>query len=676
MKLCRYSTLGIGTRAKNPLLLKPQLIEEIIEICYYTPIMPTRRLLLLACLLVLLFAPLRGFAADGECHQACRPDGSCNAGLQCIADSCELPNGQDCSAVTEFLTTAQTFISWATWLVGLVMVVLNFVAWLMLSILDHLMDPNYIFGLDQNGNDTALLMMLREIWRFTRDLVNIGFAVALVFGAIMMIITADGSKMKEHMVQFVVAAVLVNFSWFIPRVVFDISQVLTHTIYQVPSLIGENNCVLPPTADGERPRECEIVTSFRFFEQARAVSGTEGWTCPFDGAIVCIQKVPISRAPASVRTSTKVLDGLVVNYARLQWLAEIQPQDVTQQLQTPGLTEFDQITIIAGSIVKLIIVLILHIAIAFPLAAMVAAFFIRIPVIWVTMAFMPLVALGYAFPKLREGDYGELFWKWQEHFLQAVFLPAKVAVPFVIGFILLNAGALLPPPPNFGDLPFLPLFTGVRDLWQFMWMGIALFIIWKYSFQMLKGEKAGFMGQFTERIEGIGSSLGSLATQLPLSVPFLPVPGRGVNEQGQPQRMSIAQALRGIDPRTWSHSITAHGQVDRESVLREMGLRSTRPNEALVGTLRQNVNLTTTINQQLRIAAAEGTEEARTKGLEQAMRDFAGTQRFQPFARMTEREIVESLLAVDPTIAPTPEARKRLQDLVQSRDGGNRPPRR
>ncbi len=43
----------------------------------------------------------------------------------------------------------------------------------------------------------------------------------------------------------------------------------------------------------------------------------------------------------------------------------------------------------------MIIVLLLHMALFFPILALVAAFFMRIPVLWVTMAFMPLTALGY-----------------------------------------------------------------------------------------------------------------------------------------------------------------------------------------------------------------------------------------------------------------------------------------
>ena len=575
----------------------------------------------------------------------------------------------------------QTFTSGALVVTSTIIMVLNFLAWLMLSILDHIMDPNYIFGLDQNGADGPLLLMLREIWQFSRDLVNIGFALAMVIGAIMMIVTADGSKVKESIPKFVIALVLVNFSWFIPRVIFDFSQIMTYTVYQIPSLMGQNDCVLPPAANGGAMRPCEVVLKFKFFEQQTrtiatvvgadgtlrdSADGSTGWSCPL-GRIVCIQKVPINQAPANVRTSTKVLDGLVVNHARLQWLAQIQVAEADARAADGE----NIVALLAGPLVKMFIVLVIHVAIVFPLAAMVAAFFIRIPVLWVSMAFMPLVALGYAFPSLKE-KYKELFWDWQDHFLQAVFLPVKVAVPFVIGFIMLNAGAQLPIPQNFGDQPLLPIFTGIGNLWQVMWMGIALFIIWKYSFEQLKGDKAGLMGHFTERIEGIGSSLGSFAASLPLSVPILPAPGRGVNNQGQGEGMSISQGLRGLDPRTWARSIQATGKIDRDHILREMGIKGTRPNEALQTVLRQNNNLNLTINQQLQKAAATGNDDAGRAAFTEAMQTFARDNQLQPFARrMTEREILETLMATNPVSA---EQRKRLLEILEARNGGaNRP---
>ncbi len=565
-------------------------------------------------------------------------------------------------------TAAQTFVAGATRMTTLLITILNFFAWFFLSILDHIMDPKFIFALNpQTGEDGPLLFMLREIWQFTRDLVNIGFAIALIIGAIMMIVTADGTKLKEHMPKFVLGLVLVNFSWFIPRVVFDVSQVLTYTVYQIPSLMGNDGCTVPANGQDVAPRPCKIVLKFKFFEeQTRTVraadgvdtaDGSTGWSCPLP-PLVCIQTVDIDQADAQVRSSTRVLDGLVVNHARLQWLADAQLTQAEVQLG-PGRPTGEALQRLVSTVVKLVIILVLHIAIVFPLAAMCAAFFIRIPVLWVSMAFMPLVALGYAFPKLREGDYAELFWKWQEHFLQAVILPIRVAVPFVIGFIMLNAGAQVDAPDNLGDLPLLPIFVGVRDLWQMIWMGIAIFIIWDQSFKALSKDKAGFMGHFTDKIQGIGSSLGSIATQIPMSIPLIPVPGRAG------EHISAGQALRAIDPRLLASQLKSMPRLEKGMFAQNAGIRPQAPQELsqFMQKQRQNNNIHITQNvQNLTNAAANGDAKVQREQIEKTVREMRTQFRTQTNGRTTQ-QIIESVMQADANFSP--EHRERLLKLLR-----------
>lgn len=577
----------------------------------------------------------------------------------------------------------RTFVSGATNITMFLITILNAISWLTLSLLDFIMDPQVIFGLGPGGGDGPLLNMLREIWQFTRDLVNLGFALGLIIGAVMMIVTADGAKIKEHLPKFVLAVVLVNFSWFIPRVIFDVSQVLTYTVYQLPSLMG-NECTVPATDEDRQPQPCKIVVEYKFFERNTRTIGDDGvdrpgggrpesrgWYCPLK-PLVCVRMVPINEAPAQMHSGTKVLHGLVVNHARMQWLAKIRPREADVRLpQNNDLLR--QSPELLGFMAKLVIVLIIHVAIVFPLVAMVAAFFIRIPVLWVSMAFMPLIALGFAFPKLREGEYGDLFWKWQEHFLQAVFLPVRVAIPFVIGFIMLNAGAQLPVPDNFGNVAIVPIIVGVSNWWQVLWMAIAMFIIWKYSFDALKSDKAGFMGMFTEKIQSIGSSLGSVAMQIPTSIPFIPMPGgRQVHNprtgQMETERTSIGQWLRGADPRRWRDELRM-GRVDGGSLDRIMGRHGAHaPNQQAVNQITANMNFATTINTtNFEDALNRRNDPAARK---QFMADFDRLRRqYTHLGSMSEEQILAQLRAA----SVIDDARnKQLEDLL--RDIRNRPP--
>src|SRR3989338_8406907 len=245
---------------------------------------------------------------------------------------------------------SQQLVSLSVSLISVLIGVLNALTWVFLMILDKIMDPNFIFSLPADGGDGPLLTMLHEIWQFTRDLVNLGFALGLIAGAVIMIVTSDFTKMKEHIGKFVLALVLVNFSWFIPRVIFDVSQVLTYTVYGLPSLLGNSLCELPAT-DGPNAlprRPCEVILQFKFLpEQTRTIvdgggpNGTGrdtsvnpptiGWRCPLR-PIICYQAVAINDANPQIRTSTKVLEGLIVNHARLQTLVLFQPDAAQVQL--------------------------------------------------------------------------------------------------------------------------------------------------------------------------------------------------------------------------------------------------------------------------------------------------------------------------------------------------------
>ncbi len=551
-------------------------------------------------------------------------------------------------------TTSQSFVSAAVQVTMFLITVLNFLAWFFLSLLDHIMNPRFIFNLNEDGTDGALLFMLREIWQFSRDLVNLGFAIGLIVGAVMMIVTADGTKLKEHMPKFVLALVLVNFSWFVPRVLYDASQIVTYTIYQIPSMMGNAGCVVPATGTDVGPQPCKVVLKFKFFtEQTRTINQTTGidtadnstgWKCPLP-PLVCIQTASINDASTQVRSETRVLDGLIVNHARLQTLAQIQNAEANVELGegTPTMAALQRLL---GIIVKLVVILVLHIAIVFPLIAMTAAFFIRIPVIWVSMAFMPLVALGYAFPKLREGEYKDLFWEWQNHFFQAIFLPARVAVPFVIGFIMLNAASQVAPPENFGDFPLLPIFVGIRDLWQIMWMGIALFIIWDQSFKALKSDKAGFMGHFTDKIQAVGSSLGSIATSIPMSIPILPLGAGG-------QKLSIGNILNTADPRAFASHLKNQPNLSLESnkefFAQRAGLRPRAPADLtqFMQKAQQNNDVRITRNiTNIVTASSSNDPKVLREQMEKSIADMRHEFRREMSGR-TNQDIIRSLIQAD-----------------------------
>ena len=446
---------------------------------------------------------------------------------------------------------SEALMSSIAFVISMIITGLNLLMWILFRLLDIVLDPFFIFDLKEGGGDGPLLNMLHTIWQLTRDLMNVIFAILLVVGAVMTIIKTNTELVKNYRAKFVLAVVLINFSWFIPRVILDVSQVLTYTVYQIPSLLeaADVTCKIPPSADGTEPGgPCRIVDDVKFFEETKKITpdpvGTPAprWVCPLSG-LVCFHESPFT-APATWDHNA-VINGLIINHARLAVLAQVvnpRAGGVAVAPDKSGIREM--ITFL----MRVMMVLIIHIALFFPMLALVVAFFIRIPILWITMAFMPIAVMGFLI-----GDKIPGFNPWEKigkQFLTAAFLPAMVAIPFTVGFVMINAGINTPIPPGFAkfDTP-LPLIVGVRDIWQLMWMIIALVVMWIGVFMVLKQNE--FIGKITEPINQYGKNFGKLALKAPLAMPFLPVGGG----------MTPMEMFKKIDPRRHLADIAATGRI-------------------------------------------------------------------------------------------------------------------
>lgn len=409
---------------------------------------------------------------------------------------------------------------------GIAITCMHFLMWVLFWMLNIVTNPDFIF-------EPAMVEMLRTIWIFCRDVVNLLFAFVLVGGGILATITANTAKIKEMAPKFVMAVVLVNFSWFIPRVIYDAASILTYTVYQVPTMFNAD-CKIPSAA-GNSTEPCKYVKDIAFFETATAPlsTGNNGWEC-YLKPLLCVQLVPFDGGFSAGGASNQsiLFNGLIVNYGRLRWLLYlVNPQPVAGPAG-PSLAS------LLTLVVKYAVVLTIHVALLFPVAAMVAAFFIRIPVLWLTMAFMPFVALGYVVGD-KMGEYNPVE-KVGKLFIQAAFLPALVGVPLAIGFVLINAGSNVPVPASITEFARpIPIFMSVSDYWQLFWMLLSLGVLWTGVFAALSNK--GVMSHFTEGIKSTGEALGKFALKLPLAAPIVPSPKGGM--------MTPLQGLKAIDPR-------------------------------------------------------------------------------------------------------------------------------
>lgn len=401
-----------------------------------------------------------------------------------------------------------SIITYGSIVVGMLITGLNVLMWVLFWLLGLVTNPDLIFT---DGIVSTLFML----WQLFRNIVNVAFAVLLIIGAILTIITANTDRVKGVLPKFVMAVILVNFSWFIPRVIYDVSQVVAYSVYQLPTWVDASDCVVIEVAPGGGVvgKKCKVVNDIKFFENTDKVTDKQDdWDCTLK-PLVCVQLKDYDDNTVLNRRSqeTVIFNGLIVNFARLKNLAAVVDGGrIAGGQPTP-------ISALLLWFVKIIVVLVIHIALFFPLLALIAAFFIRIPVLWLTMAFMPFVVLGFVVDQIKsETD------QISDAFIKAAFLPAIVGIPFAIGFILINVSSKIAMPDIPGVNVKIPLFDGLDNFWQIFWLAMSLGILWKGVFMALERGPA-VVNHFTAGIKSVGEAAGSVALKAPLSVP-LPLP--------------------------------------------------------------------------------------------------------------------------------------------------------
>lgn len=438
-------------------------------------------------------------------------------------------------------------------LFSILIAIFNVGTWVLFSVLQFLLDPVNYFDLEGTGGLEAIL---NTLWRLSRDLTNIIFAIALIGVALYTVITANRELITQHAAKFVLAVVIVNFSWFLPRLVLDAGNVLASGIYGIPSLIPTTveggMCVVPTSPDDKKNITdecsltdygtilcpCKALADIKFFPEKDALGTNpansipileaQGYDC--SSTLACMQWVNLN--DQVIAGHSAILNGLVVNHARLQQLTLIAPPEA-------GIHE------LLMNVIRLAIVLIIQSALLFPLAAMAAAFFIRIPVLWLTVAFMPFAALGLVLDdRFTQGFPKKIL----DAFVKAAFMPAVVAVPLAIGYTLINAasarvdiGSIL------GGLNqiSLPLLSTVSDLWQLLWLIISLMVLYVGVFTALQAmqiEGTG-MDQIIQRIRDAGTVTRMVAQQVPK---LIRIPGTSLN---------VGQALSQVSPVNLASSI-------------------------------------------------------------------------------------------------------------------------
>lgn len=136
----------------------------------------------------------------------------------------------------QFKTSDDTcgMMQWGTMPLNcLLLVVLRFVGWLLsiaASIFVWIVDVN-VFKSIVNGPN------IYPVWQNVRDVLNIAFILVLLYSAFCTILQIEKYSYKKLLLNLVIMALLVNFSFPITRFIIDVANSLMYTLIQV--LLGD-----------------------------------------------------------------------------------------------------------------------------------------------------------------------------------------------------------------------------------------------------------------------------------------------------------------------------------------------------------------------------------------------------------------------------------------------------
>lgn len=443
--------------------------------------------------------------------------------------------------------------------------------WIALAIVQALLNPDFIFGAKLASGIRPMEMVLNQIWIVSRDIVNGIFAfMLLIFGVYMIIFGAEkgvGAMLKEKAPKFVLAVVLVNFSWFFPRVILDMANVGQAVIYQLPGLIAgpTTQCIahIDPGEDGKKGtpaldkdnivKSCDFVWKVRLFpptaKECLAVPAPPGCprptpTSPFPrrgqqiGPLLDIYytdwwKVLDGKFENGtaflVSGADTVINGLAVNFAKMPQLARVEFERAGDVSDTHA-DLMGKSRAYLKFFVYLAFHAILSMAIGLILIAFAAVLFVRVAVIWLCVAFMPFIFVGYAW----KGALGDLGHEkapniWQK-FIKYALLPVFVAIPLSIGFTLLSFSGYLS---NFSALNMAGsikvdgmehIITGISEIHELIWLFLTLGIIWAGTFSVLESDE--YSAKIIGGIKGIGEGGMRMAKKSLMYAPVIPFPGK------------------------------------------------------------------------------------------------------------------------------------------------------
>ncbi len=238
---------------------------------------------------------------------------------------------------------------------------------------------------------------VESAWTIIRDVVNIGFIFGIVYIAISTILRISGKGIKELLGKLIMAAILINFSFFFTGIIIDASNILTLTLYKEilkkDARAGEFNSAGGGTA--------AVVTP----------------TSPTSGIDI------INRG----------ISGIFMDHLKVTSLFDVEGEfvdptkDPTQKLET-GNKKLETGNIVILSLFASIFILIL----TFLFLVVALLLFTRLIILVILMVLSPMAYLGWVFPGMK--DSSDKWWNalWEQVFFAPIYMLMTLVIITII----------------------------------------------------------------------------------------------------------------------------------------------------------------------------------------------------------------------------------------------------
>ena len=425
------------------------------------------------------------------------------------------------------------------------------------------------------GNDYiyqgSMGMMLHKIWIISRNLVNIVLVFYLLWLAVKTIILPDSGwdELKKSLAKFVIALIVVNFSWLATKVVLDAASIGTHAVFAIPSGIGDppkyEPCVVNTNAKDPIQGVCyptKIIAPADIADKPVLYwQDTEGAddNCSkvekgYQGNADSVYNDKGEINPSASKANKGLQGRISICMESLNLFKYDQNTAVIyltygmariQNLVNASASGGDGMQLAIGALMSIV----LQIVYAIALLALFVALIVRMLMLWILVGFSPFIILVMGISN-EGGDAGELGKQFSvENFLSWALVPVKVGVVFVVAFIMISAGQAMGNISNkvldnlakesgftFKLLGQESLFAGMGSLQDFVWLLMTIAVLWMGVFAVLG--KLEIVGSWFNRIGETGKELAIGAAKLPYVLPWIP--------KGQGQWTSPKAALANV----------------------------------------------------------------------------------------------------------------------------------